>query len=158
MREWVLLDCASPAPDHLSRRSRRAQAPIISFQQLLGSSLRFPTMVSRAKMRTRAVRMTTCASCCYQRARTRTPPSYRHPFRRRKEASFHRGSVWSCAQSGFDPSLPSSEWFNWRANVDKVAEAYFMSNSAQTSPFLMRAPRDFFGKCSYLASRPESDE
>lgn len=48
--------------------------------------------------------------------------------------------------------------FNWRANVDKVAEAYFMSNSAQTPPFLMRAPRDIFGKCSYLASRPESDE
>lgn len=45
----MLLDCASPAPNHLSRRSRRAQAPIISFQQLLGSSLRFPTMGSRAK-------------------------------------------------------------------------------------------------------------
>lgn len=77
---------------------------------------------------------------------------------RRKEAGFHRGSVWRCAQSGFDPSLPSSEWFNWRANVDKVAEAYFMSSSAQTPPFLMPAPRDIFGKCSYLAPRPESDE
>lgn len=47
--ERGLLDCASPAPNHLSWRSRRAQAPIISFQQLLGSSLRFPTMVSHAK-------------------------------------------------------------------------------------------------------------
>lgn len=66
--------------------------------------------------------------------------------------------MWSRVQSGFDSSLPSSEWFNWRANVDKVPEAYFMFNTAQTPPFLMRAPRDIFGKYGHLASRPESHE
>lgn len=41
--------CASPAPNHLSQRGHRVLKPIISFQQLLGSSLRFPTMVRHAK-------------------------------------------------------------------------------------------------------------
>lgn len=42
--------------------------------------------------------------------------------------------------------------------MGKVPEAYFMFNTAPTPPFLMRAPPAIFGKCSYLASRPESDE
>lgn len=42
--------------------------------------------------------------------------------------------------------------------MDKVPEAYFMFNTAQTPPFLMRAPAAIFGKHAYLASRPESDE
>lgn len=49
MWEWVLLYCVSLAPNHLSRRCRRVRAPVISVQQLLGSSLCFPTMVPRAK-------------------------------------------------------------------------------------------------------------
>lgn len=36
--------CASPAPNHLSQRGHRLSEPIISVQQLLGSSLCFPTM------------------------------------------------------------------------------------------------------------------
>ena len=47
---WVgVCNSASPAPNHLSQRGSRVLKPIISFQQLLGFSLHFPTVVRHAK-------------------------------------------------------------------------------------------------------------
>lgn len=52
--------CASPAPNHLSLRGQHVPKPIISLQQLLGSSLCFPTMVQRANTHSRTKNDNVC--------------------------------------------------------------------------------------------------
>lgn len=70
--EWVIFSSASPAPNHLSQRGHHVLKPIISFQQLLGSSLCFPTMGPARQIHIHTQTKTTSATCSYQQAHADT--------------------------------------------------------------------------------------